>query len=206
MTGPKNFHHTTIASQYHALYSDDVFTRIDAFYAEQERSMRECMGNRDNYDLEGVRAVVAKWEKCCPNGNAHRVALAVLAERLAEVEPQTIDIAFADESQREEIIRIEKRNSFATTMSQLIGLRDQFDKADEGELRDHVAGLINAFTVKILRERDAAAEAKLVAELDAWLDEQDVAEWEREQAHVRRAESQDIYAGLPDEDGRHRWA
>jgi hypothetical protein len=194
MTSPKKFHHTTIANQYHALYSADVFTRIDAFYAEQERSMRECMGNRDNYDLDGVRAVVACWEKVCPNGNAHRVALAVLAERLAELEPQTIDIAFADESQRQEILRIEKRNAAATTMRQLLDLRATFDQNGEGELRDQATDLINAYGTKILRDQDAAAEAKLEADLETWLEDQDAAGWEREQAQVRRAENrgQDI--------------
>ena len=80
----RSFHHTTIGTEYHALYSECVFTRINASYAEQERQMRECMGNRDNYDMEAVRGVVAHWGSICPNGNAHRVAMAVLAEREAE--------------------------------------------------------------------------------------------------------------------------
>lgn len=188
MSAPKHHNHTTIANQYHALYSDDVMVRIDAYYAEQERQMRECMGNRNNYDLDGVRAVVANWEKHCPNGNAHRVALAVLAERLAELEPQTI----------------------AATMRQLIELRDHFDKQGEGELRDQATDLINAYGAKILRDHDAAQEAAQEAELATWLDDQDAADWEREQAAVRRAENGgqptvEEYAGLPDEDGRRRY-
>lgn len=200
MTGPKNFHHTTIDQQYHALYSAEVFTRIDACYAEQERQMRECMGNRDNYDLDGVRAVVANWEKHCPNGNAHRVALAVLAERLAELEPQAIDIAFADEADCAEIQRIEKHNSYATTMRQLLDLRDQFDEAGNVDLRDQTIGLINSYAAKILGDQD----------VEIFLEDQDAAEWDRGQAAVRRAENggqpvDDNYADLPDEDGRRRY-
>lgn len=80
----KTFNHATIHTEYHALYAADLFVRLAASDAEQEREMRECMSNRDNYDLEGVRAVVVNWGEVCPNGNAHRVAQAVLAERLAE--------------------------------------------------------------------------------------------------------------------------
>jgi hypothetical protein len=81
------FHHTTIATQYYALYSAEVSTRLAAFFAHQELEMRTCMGDRDNYDIDGVRDVVAHWAKVCPDGNAHRVAQAVLAEREAELLP-----------------------------------------------------------------------------------------------------------------------
>lgn len=198
--------HTNVLANAWAFYAADTMVRIDAIMANEERQMRECMSNRDNYDIEGIRSVIAYNESLGWTRRAD-IARAILAERLAEVEPQAIDIAFADESQREEILRIEKRNSFAATMRQLIGLRDQFDKAGEGALRDQAVGLINAFSAKIIRDRDAAAEAKLESELDAWLGEQEAADWDREQAHVRRAENggHDIYAGLPDEDGRHRY-
>jgi hypothetical protein len=87
----KPFHHTTIAQQYHALYSNDVFVRLNAWDAEQERQMRECMSNRDNYDLETVRQVVARWGRECPRSNGHRVAQQVLAEREAELQAGEIE-------------------------------------------------------------------------------------------------------------------
>lgn len=79
------FTHDTIASQYHLFYSADVFTRVSAYQAEEERMMRECMANREEYDLEGVKAVVAHWGRINPNGRLHRVALSILAEREAEL-------------------------------------------------------------------------------------------------------------------------
>lgn len=80
----KPFHHNTIAEQYHALYSQEIFERLSAWDAEQERQMRECMSDRDSYDLDMIRKVVANWAHICPGGNAHRVAQQVLAEREAE--------------------------------------------------------------------------------------------------------------------------
>jgi len=85
------FHHTTITEQYHALYSHDPFVRLNAWDAEQERQMRECMSNRDNYDLETVRQVVARWGRECPRSNGHRVAQQVLAEREAELQAGEIE-------------------------------------------------------------------------------------------------------------------
>lgn len=93
MTGPRHHHHSTIHTEWHKLYSADPFTRIDATYAEQEAVMRECMSNRENYDLEMVRRVVAKWAYVCPGCNCHRVALEILREREAELLEATKAIA-----------------------------------------------------------------------------------------------------------------
>lgn len=75
--------HQTIAENGWAFLAADFFTRIDAYKADEERSMRECMSNRDEYDLEAIRAVIAYHQR---HGlkNGLRVAREILAERLAE--------------------------------------------------------------------------------------------------------------------------
>lgn len=58
--------------------------------ADQEAAMRECMSNRDNYTIDEVRRVVAYHEtNMGMNSNGAKVARAILAERLAEVEAET---------------------------------------------------------------------------------------------------------------------
>lgn len=115
--------HETIAANSWAFLAEDVMIRVAAYLAEEERTMRECMSNRDNYDLDEIRAVIAHWDRCGSDRRAN-IARAILAERLAEA---------------------------------------------------------------------------------AYLEQKDAEDWEREQAHVRRAENGgqilDIYAGLPNEDG-----
>lgn len=83
--------HATIATEYWKLYAAFVFTRVNAFRANGERRMRECMGNRENYSLDDVRAVVAYWGKGEPNGHSHKVARSILEERLAEL-GQLVDL------------------------------------------------------------------------------------------------------------------
>lgn len=73
----------------------DVFSRIDAFKAEEARQMRECMSNRNNYTIEEIREVIAYHEA---RGLSYRASVAreILAERLAE---QAADLLTAPRDQ-----------------------------------------------------------------------------------------------------------
>lgn len=73
----------------------DVFSRIDAFKAEEARQMRECMSNRNNYTIDEIREVIAYNEA---RGLRHRASVAreILAERLAE---QAADLLTAPRDQ-----------------------------------------------------------------------------------------------------------
>lgn len=143
-TAPRHHSYETIHTQYHALYSADLFTRLDAFYADQERLMRECMGNRDNYDLEGVRSVVAHWESIAPGCNAHRVALAVLSERLAEVQTHTVDVAFATPEEMQAILAVDMHNARAHHLRSLFAMREDFQAHGKRGLLEKVRALIDA--------------------------------------------------------------
>lgn len=140
----KSFRHTDIATQYHALYSDDVFTRVAAWDAEDERQMRECMGNRDNYDLDEVRAVVAYHVARWPNLKRTQVAKDILAERLAEPMTHGVDIAFADAGDMEAIVAVNVHNVRAKRISDLIAMREAFKAEGNDGLADKATVLINA--------------------------------------------------------------
>lgn len=75
---------------------NETTRQLNEAFAAQEAQMRECMGNRENYDIEAIRSVVAYYEtnigKDC---HGAKVARAILAERLAEMPPK-IDWAFVD--------------------------------------------------------------------------------------------------------------
>lgn len=75
--------HETIAANGWAFLAGDVMIRAAAYLAEEERTMRECMSNRDNYGLDEIRAVIAHWDRCGSDRRAN-IARAILAERLAE--------------------------------------------------------------------------------------------------------------------------
>lgn len=75
--------HQTITENGWAFLAADFFTRIDAYKADEERNMRECMGNRDNYTIEGIQNVIAYHQRH-GNANGLRVAREILAERMAE--------------------------------------------------------------------------------------------------------------------------
>lgn len=183
----KAFNHATIQTEYHALYADDLFVRLAAWDAEQERQMRECMSNRDNYDLEGVRAVVVNWGEVCPNGNAHRVAQAVLAERLAEDASVPTHHVVAG---RRFVIAIEFEDTDAGTREAnsfmerhpSVGVLEVVDgrvilawKEDKGEPVGPNHRLMNSRTKAVTPSRDAEADAACPED--------------------------DDYAGLPNEDG-----
>lgn len=146
----KPLNHTNILANASALYAADVMVRIDAMFADEERQMRECMANRDNYDIDGIQSVIAHHDNAGSTRRAD-IARAILAERLAELEPLSIDIAFADETQIGEIQRVEKRNANAVTMGQLIALRDKWDKDGQLAMRDHVVELINEWAAVMLK-------------------------------------------------------
>lgn len=88
-----DFKHDTIHTEYHNLYNKNGWVRVKAYEAENDRNMRECMSNRENYDLEMVRRVVGHWADVCPNGSAHKTALSILAEREAELVLPTMIVA-----------------------------------------------------------------------------------------------------------------
>ncbi|HEP9008119.1 hypothetical protein [Pseudomonas aeruginosa] len=140
-----------ILSNAWAFYAEDIMVRIDAMQAEEERQMRECMGNRDNYDIEEIQKVVAYNER---HGWARRanIARAILAERLAEIEVHSVDIAFATESEVAEIRRVEAHNEKASTMRQLIELRDRWEIEGRVDLHAQTVGLINEWAGVMLAE------------------------------------------------------
>ncbi|MGV5440382.1 hypothetical protein [Pseudomonas aeruginosa] len=147
--------YTTISANAWAFYAADVMVRIDARLAEEERQMRECMGNRDNYDLQGIKDVIACNEK---NGWTRRanIARAILAERLAEIEVHSVDIAFATESEVSEIHRVEAHNEKASTMRQLIELRDKWESEGRADLHAQAVELINKWAAVMLAEQAQA--------------------------------------------------
>ncbi|MFH7748539.1 hypothetical protein [Pseudomonas aeruginosa] len=141
-----------ILSNAWAFYAEDIMVRIDAMLAEEERQMRECMGNRDNYDIEEIQKVVAYQERHGWDRRAN-IARAILAERLAEIEVHSVDIAFATESEVAEIRRVEAHNEKASTMRQLIELRDRWEIEGRVDLHAQTVGLINEWAGVMLAEQ-----------------------------------------------------
>ncbi|HFH4186251.1 TPA: hypothetical protein ACGJ4G_002254 [Pseudomonas aeruginosa] len=141
-----------ILSNAWAFYAADIMVRIDAMQAEEERQMRECMGNRDNYDIEEIQKVVAYNESQGWTRRAN-IARAILAERLAEIEVHSVDIAFATESEVAEIRRVEAHNEKASTMRQLIELRDRWEIEGRVDLHAQTVGLINEWAGVMLAEQ-----------------------------------------------------
>lgn len=141
--------HTNVLANAWAFYAADTMVRIDAIMANEERQMRECMSNRDNYGIEGIRSVIAYNESLGWTRRAD-IARAILAERLAEIEPLPVDIAFADGRQFGDIQRIEKRNANAATMGQLLSLRDKWAKEGQTDLHGQVIAIINRWAAVML--------------------------------------------------------
>ncbi|HGN3969800.1 TPA: hypothetical protein ACKSXT_001908 [Pseudomonas aeruginosa] len=147
--------HANILANAWTFYAADVMVRIDAMFAEEERQMRECMGNRDNYDLQGIKEVIAHHEK---NGLTRRanIARAILSERLSEIEVHSVDIAFATELEVAEIRRVEAHNEKASTMRQLIELRDKWESEGRADLHAQAVELINKWAAVMLAEQAQA--------------------------------------------------
>ncbi|HEP8763951.1 TPA: hypothetical protein VDU53_003522 [Pseudomonas aeruginosa] len=77
---------------------------------------------------------------------------AMQAERLAEIEVHSVDIAFATESEVAEIRRVEAHNEKASTMRQLIELRDRWEIEGRVDLHAQTVGLINEWAGVMLAE------------------------------------------------------
>ncbi|AGS81715.1 hypothetical protein PAK_P30106 [Pseudomonas phage PAK_P3] len=144
--------HKNILDNAWAFYAADVMVRIDAMQAEEERQMRECMGNRDNYDISEIQKVVAYNESRGWTRRA-KIARAILAERLAEPLIHSVDIAFAVEADMEEIRRVEVHNSKAPTMRQLIELRDKWIAEGRVDLHAQTVELIDGWADAMLTEK-----------------------------------------------------
>ncbi|QEA09809.1 hypothetical protein PQC31_gp88 [Pseudomonas phage Iggy] len=126
--------HTNIASNAWAFYAADVMVRVEAMQAEEERQMRECLGNRDNYDLEMLQKVVAYNESqgCTRRANIARM---VVAERLAEVDD---------------------------SMAKLVELHAKWSQGDDKELVDLALQSINQYTSVLLADKEKASKAEAI--------------------------------------------
>uniref|UniRef100_A0AB39AI91 Uncharacterized protein n=1 Tax=Pseudomonas phage vB_PaeS_HTN2 TaxID=3236647 RepID=A0AB39AI91_9VIRU len=128
--------HTNIASNAWAFYAEDVMVRVEAMQAEEERQMRECLGNRDNYDLQGIKDVIAYHEK---NGLTRRanIARVMLAQRLAQVDD---------------------------TMAKLVELHAKWSQGDDRELVNLALQSINQYTSVLLADKAKVASVAVLDE------------------------------------------
>jgi len=119
--------------------------RFALINAEQEAQMRECLANRETYDIAGIREVIAYYEsKIGIDSNGAKVARAVLAERLAECPEDMLDYAFADESNLDAVRHQEETMILVMRLRSLLEMQADFKSRGKLVLLEKTTAMIDA--------------------------------------------------------------